>query len=371
MATTDLGQLSDNQKRVYSAQVSKQGRDQNFFMSNGFMSSSTSDMSKPIQKVTELTESERGTEAVLPLVADLTGGGVAGDNQLEGNEEALLTDAQVIRIDQLRNGVKSKGRMAEQATVMRFRVQGKDALAFWLADTQDELCFLTAAGRAYSLNTDGSTRATSQLPQLKFASDVTAASTNRILYAGSATSEATLTAADKMNWDLIIKTKAFMKRKRIRPIRMGGKDFYILVLSTEQCRDLESSADYKTLQAQAMPRGLDNPLFTNAKKVVSDVVIYDHAKTFNTLGLSSGSKWGSGSTVDGAQAFMMGAQALGFAQLPGGTGFTEGTLTDHGNRAAIGIGRIIGLLKPQYKSRYDAQAVEDYGMVQLKTAAAA
>lgn len=372
MATTDFGALSTLQKRLYSAQVSKQGRDENFFMSNGFMGASTADMTKPIHRVTELTETERGTECVLPLVTDLTGGGVAGDNQLEGNEEALLTDAQTIRIDQLRNGVRSKGRMSEQSTVIRFRVQGKDALAFWLADVIDEMMFLTAAGRAYSLNTDGSARGTSQLTQLSFASDVVAASTNRIIYGGSATSEATLTASDTMNWNLVIKAKATAKRKRLRPIRAGGKGYYILVLSTEQMRDLEQSSDYKSLHAQAMPRGMDNPLFTNAKRVISDVVIYDHQKVFNTLGLSSGSKWGSGSTVDGAQAMLLGAQALGFAQInKGDAGYAESDNTDYGNRPAIGIGRIIGMLKPQFKSRYDSNTTEDYGIISLKTAAAA
>lgn len=369
---TDLGQLSDLQKRVWSAQVTKQGRDESFFMSNGFMGKSTADMNTPVQRVTELTSTEGGTRCVMPLVTDLTGGGVVGDNQLEGNEEALLTDRQIIQIDQLRNGVKSKGKMSEQETVIRFRVQAKDALSFWLADSIDELTFLTGAGRAYTLNLDGSTRSTSQWPSLSFASDVSAASTNRIIYAGSATSEATLTSADKMTWNLVIKAKAFAKRKRMRPVRAGGRMYYILVLSTEQARDLETDSDYKSLQAQAMPRGLDNPLFTNAKRVISDVVIYDHAKVFNTLGLGLGSKWGAAGTVDGAQAMLLGAQAVGFAQITDQSpGFSESDLSDYGNRAGIGIGRIIGLLKPQYKSRYDSQSREDYSIVTLKTAAAA
>lgn len=372
MATTDFGALSDLDKKVWSLQVSKQGRDDNFFMSNGFMGSNTMDTTKPIQRVTELTQTERGTEAVLPLVTDLSGGGVVGDNQLEGQEEALLTDAQTIRIDQIRNGVRSKGKMAEQATVLRFRVQAKDALSFWLADLIDELLFLAAAGRAFSLKTDGSSRGTTQLTQLKFAADVVAASTNRIMYAGSATSEATITAADTFTWDLVTTAKAFAKRKRIRPVRAGGRSYYILVLSTEQCRDLEKTADYKALVAQALPRGLDNPLFNNAKKVINEVVIYDHQKVYNTLGLASGSRWGSGSTINGAQAFLMGAQALGFAQLGDGTpGMEESDNTDYKNRPAIGISRIIGILKPQFKSKYDANAREDYGMVTLKTAAAA
>lgn len=372
MATTDFGALTELQKKVWSTKVAMQGRDDNFFMSNGFMGSNTMDTTKPIQRVTELTQTERGTEAVMPMVTDLTGTGVVGDNQLEGNEEALFTDAQTIRIDQLRNGVRSKGKMAEQATVIRFRVQAKDALAFWLADLLDELMFLVAAGRAFSLKTDGSSRGTTQLTQMSFAADVVAASTNRIIYAGAATSEATLTAADTFVWDLVTNAKAFAKRKRIRPIRAGGRSYYILVTSTEQCRDLERSADYKTLHAQAMPRGTDNPLFQNAKKIINDVVLYDHQKVYNTLGLASGSRWGSGSTIHGAQAMLMGAQALGYAQLSDGSpGFEESDNTDYKNRPAIGIHRIIGMLKPQYKSKYDSNTKEDYGIVTLKTAAAA
>ena len=371
MALTDFGSLTTLQKTVQSTLISKQGRDDNFFMSNGFMGGSTNDSTKPIQKVTALTKTERGAQAVLPLIGDISGG-IVGDNLLEGSEAVMISDAQTIRIDQIRNGVRSKGRMSEQATVIRFRVQAKDALAFWLADLLDELMFLTVAGRAYTVNTDGSTRATSQIPSLTFAADVVAASTNRLMYAGAATSEATFTTADSMTWDVVTQAKSFAKRKRIRPIRAGGKSYYVLVLSTEQCRDLEKTADYKTLQAQAMPRGLDNPLFTQAKKVINEVVIYDHQKVYNTLGLSSGSRWGSASTVHGAQAMLLGAQALGYASLDDGSpGMEESDNTDYKNRPAIGIGRIVGILKPQFKSKYDSNTVEDYGTVAIKTAAAA
>ena len=372
MAATDFGSLSDLHKTVWSLKIAKQGRDDNFWMSNGFVGSGTEDSAKPIHRVTELTKTERGLEAVLPLVADLTDGGVVGDNQLEGNEVPLIPDAQRITIDQLRQGCRNKGKMAEQATVIRFRVQAKDALSFWLADVVDELTFLTIHGRAYTLNTDGATRAASQLPQLAFAAGVVAASANRVIHAGAATSEATITASDKMSWDLVLKAKAFAKRKRIRPIRAGGRSYYCVVMSTEQMRDLEQSADYKSLHAQAMPRGMDNPLFTNAKRVISDVIIYDHQKVFNTLGLASASKWGSGGTVDGAQAQLLGAQAAAIAQLDDGSpGYEESDNTDYKNRPAIAIGRIFGLLKPQFKSRYDAQAREDYATVAIKTAAAA
>ena len=185
MAMTDFGSWTDLRKKIYSDNISKQSRDDNFWMSNGFMGSSTDDATRPIQKITELTKTERGTEAVLPLVGDLTGL-IAGDNPVEGNEATILADSQTIRIDQLRQGVKSKGQMSEQATVIRFRAPAQDTLAFWLADTQDELFFLTIQGRAYTVNTDGSTRTVGQHSSLTFAADVVAASTNRLMYAGAA-----------------------------------------------------------------------------------------------------------------------------------------------------------------------------------------
>lgn len=368
---TDFGAQSALQKKVWLMQTFTQGRDQSFWQANGFQGRNTDDDSKPIHKITELTETERGAKAVMSLVADIEGA-VVGDNLLDGQEKALDSDTQEIQIDQIRNGVKNKGFMSEQKTVLRFRAQAKDKLAFWRADLLDELTFLTIHGRAYSLKLDGSSRGTTQLTQLSFASDVTAASTNRIMFAGSATSEATLTTADTMTWNLIIQAKAYAKRKRIRPIRAGGREFFIVVMSTEQCRDLEQSADYKSLQAQAMPRGLDNPLFTNAKKVIGDIVLYDHAKVFNTLGLTSGSKWGAAGTVDGAQAQLLGAQACGYAQLLNrGAGWTESKNDDHGNRPAIGIGMVCGFKKPVFMSKYDANADEDFGTVAIKTAARA
>ncbi len=69
-----------------------------------------------------------------------------------------------------------------------------------------------------------------------------------------------------------------------------------------------------------------------------------------------------------------GAQALGFAEITGdtGSGWMENVgSNDYGNRQNIGYGRKFGLLKPQYKSKYDSNTREDFGTVAIKTAAAA
>lgn len=260
--------------------------------------------------------------------------------------------------------------MAEQATVIRFREQARDKLAFWLPNKIDEMMFLTAAGRAYTLQTNGAARGISALTQLKFASDVTAPSTNRIMYAGSATSEATLTANDKMSWEVIVRARTQAERQGIRPIKQGGKNYYCIVMSPEEKRDLVLDPTYQTIVSRAAEKGKNNnPLFDNSDVTVMGTVLYEHRKVFNTTGLLSGSKWGSGGTVEGAQAQLLGAQALGLA-LIGNATWGESDKTDYQNRPGIGYGRKFGLLKPQFKPLANSTSKEDYGTIAIKTAAA-
>jgi len=367
MGATDFGALTAAQKKVWAGKLWLQFRDESFWMANGFIGTN---LNTPIHRVTELTKTSRGLECVLQLVNDLEGDGVAGDNDLTDQEESMVNDAQTITIDCLAHGVKSKGVMSEQATVIRFREQGRNKLGFWLPDKIDELMFLTTAGRAYTLKTDLSTRTASQLPQLQFASDVTAASTNRIRHAGSATSEATITAADKMSWTVCVNAKSYARRQGVRPIRQGGKEYYAMVMSTEQRRDLVLDSTYQTIVSRAGYKGPKNQLFDNALAVVDGLILYEHRKVINTTGLSSGSKWGSGSTIEGAQATLMGAGALGFTTLGGGE-WLEADKNDYGRKPGIGYQQMLGLLKPQFKPLGSSTAAEDYGVVAVKTSAAA
>jgi N4-gp56 family major capsid protein len=369
MATpTDFGRLSTAQKKVWLAELWQAGRDESFWFSKGFIGKSDTDMNSPISRITKLTETERGMECVMSLVQDMQGDGTVGDNKLEDNEEQLFNETISIKIDQLRHGVRSKGEMAEQATVIRFRETAKGKLQFWLPDKLDELMFLTVSGRSYTLNTNGSTRSSSQLSQLSFAADVVADTSNRRVYAGSATAESDVTTTDKFSWSTIVAAKSKAIRKKIRPIRDGGKGYFVIVMSPEQERDLVLDPTYQTIVSRAAEKGSQNPLFTGALAVVQGVILYSHNKVFNTLG--TGTKWGSGNTIDGAQALLLGAQAGGLATL-GNMFMRESDNTDYGNRPGIGIGRKIGMLKPQFKSLPDSSSLEDFGVISIRSAAAA
>lgn len=367
---TDFYALSTSQKKVWATQVWIAGRDNMFYFAKGLVGKNDNDINAPITRVTELTETERGRECVFTLVHDLRDDGVVGDNKLTNNEEAMQNENVSIRIDQIRHGVKSRGRMSEQGTVVRFRATAKERLSYWLSERMDQLITLTLSGRAYSLNINGTTRVGSQFPQLAFAADVAAATSGRIIHAGAATSEATIAASEKMSWDTIVRAKATAERKQIRPLRIKGEEHYVMLISTEQARDLALDSTYQTITSRAGVRGDDNPLFKGALAVVHGVIVRQHNKLFNTLGLGSGSKWGAGGAVDGAQGLLLGAQAAAFATI-GNTKMAESELTDYENQIGLGIGRIFGLLKPQWQSPADSYTTQDFGVVSVKTAAAA
>ena len=368
---TDFGSLTTQQKKLWSAYVFKAGRDQSFWLGeSGMMGEGVRDATKPIHYVDQLTKTERGDKCVLPIVLDLQGDGVAGDNNLEDQEEALVADDVEIVVDQFRHAVKSKGRMSEQRTVIQFRAQAKDTLSFWLADKRDEMLFLSASGVAYTSKLNGATRGTSQLPSLAFASSVAAPSTNRRVFAGSATSTGTITASDKMSWNLLLKAKAVAITKRLKPIRIKGKNTYIVVMSPWQSRDLKMDNDYKAIVSQGGVKGEANPLFTGAFAMCDGLILYEHNKVYNTSGLGSGSKWGSGGTVEGALALLLGAQAIGYAEL-GDPEWNESDNKDYGNKQGLAYSQIIGIVKTKFKSVADSLSSEDFSILAIYTAAAA
>ena len=126
MAFTNFAALTNEAKTVWSMDFWRQAR--NFSFIEQFTGTGPNAM---IQRVTELKKDEKGARAVITLLSDLEGDGVAGDRTLEGNEESGKSFDKVIRVDQLRHANKSEGRLAEQKSIVNFRKYSRDALAYW------------------------------------------------------------------------------------------------------------------------------------------------------------------------------------------------------------------------------------------------
>ena len=220
MALTNFGTLTGDQLQAWSRDFWKVARNQSFI--NQFAGTGSNAM---VQRITELTKNQKGTKANITLLADMTGDGITGDYTLEGNEEALRAYDISIELDQLRFANRIAGRMTDQKTVVNFREQSRDALAYAMADRCDQLAFLTLSGVAYTTKNNGGLRTVvggavngQELVDLAFASDVSAPTSARHrrwdatsgLVAGDTTA---VIPADKISYSTIVNLKAYAKDK--------------------------------------------------------------------------------------------------------------------------------------------------------------
>lgn len=364
MALTNFGLLTNEQKTIWSMELWKNARNLSFI--NNFLGKSQNSM---IQHITELKKSEKGARAVITLLADLEGDGVAGDRTLEGNEDTQKTFDQVIQIDQLRNAERHEGRMADQKSIVEFRNNARDGLAYWLADRMDQMAFLTLAGISYANHNNGQPRIGSDLVNLDFAADVTAPSNarrlrwddaNQTLVVGAASS--TVLVADTPSWNMIVALKAYAKNNFIRGIRgEGGRETYNLFLTPTAMRHLKLDPDYNLNLRHSAQVAKNNPLFSGEGVTVDGINIFEFRHVPNTSQAASGSKYGAGGTIEGAQLLFCGAQALGLADIGAPIWNEKGF--DYDNQQAISVGKIFGLKKPQFGSVLDLNATEDFGVI--------
>lgn len=377
MALTNFGALTQEQLTLWQRDVWKQARNHSYLTK--FMGDGPNSL---FQRVTELKKDKKGSRAVITLLADLVGDGVAGDRQLEGNEEAMQSFDQVIRIDQLRHATRHEGRMADQASVVGFRRNARDVLAYWQADRHDQLAFLTLSGVGYGTHNNGAPRVGSAFPDLEYAQDVKPLSANRrlrwdkassSLVANASTSD--ITAADTPCWEMFIQAKAYAKTHKIRGVKINGEETYHVFLSPLAMAKLKLDPLYMQNVRSALQRGESNPLFSGNSVKIDNLVIHEFEHVFNTSGASGSvlipkggplhSKWGTPGDVDGCQILFCGAQSMGFADI--GNPYWDEEGYDYGNSQGIAVGKISGFLNPRFMSPVTGQ-VENHGMFSIYVA---
>lgn len=356
MALTNFAALTNEEKTAWSMDLWKHAR--NFSFMNQFTGTGPNSV---IQRITELKKSEKGARAVITLLADLTGDGVAGDRALEGNEEAMQTTEQVIRIDQIRHANRHEGRIADQKSIVNFRENSRDLLAYWLADRMDQMAFQTMAGFSYALNPNGTARVGSDLPNLEFAADVAAPTSARVaswtaaggLGIGGATSD--IANGDTITWETLVRMREAAKNSYMRGVRpQGGLDELFHVFMTPTCfANLKLDTDYMANLRYSTSAKYNSKLFEGGGVMVDGMMLHEYRHVPHSA------SWGAGS-VAGSAVIMAGAQALAFADI--GNPYWVEKYFDYDNQPGISVGKMLGFLKPQFKNIYANNTVQDHGV---------
>lgn len=286
--------------------------------------------------MTDAFKKEKGGQFWISLMTPLVGEGVEDDAILEGNEEQLLYYDMSLTLKEYVHAVRLKGKLAEQKVAVDMRADAKAALSDWLSRKIDR----TAVD--------------------KFSASPT---TNRVLYGGDATSDATIDVADVMSTTLISKAKRKAQmatigttsaESKIRPIKIEGKEMYVCLLHPYQSKAIKAETAWQQAQREANIRGEKNPIFSGALGIWDGVLLheYERIKQYPT--------WGAGGDVNGARALFCGAQALaiGVHQYP----TWEEKSFDYNRKAGFSTGVVMAIDKPKFNS-------EDYAVIALDTAA--
>ena len=329
--------------KYWAKQIWKSGIDESYF--KRFMGKS----SKSIIHIKEELSKGPGTSINIPLRMPLFGAGVIEDMRLENREEALTLREFDVYLSRIRHGVRLKGEFEEQKTQIDLRKESKAALSEWLGKYIDLSIFSILTGTPFPLLTS---------PTDVFPFTIEPPTPDRILFAGSATAESTLTAADVFNTELISQAKrAAIKDEvtAIRPVRVDGKDHYIMLIDHWQARDLRRDPAWLEAQQHANIRGNNNPIFSGAIGMWDGVVIHENGRVPRTA-------TGSGGTMVG-HALLLGAQAVVFAE--GKPPRMRVKLFDYDNEFGVSIDRFFGLKRAMFK--YDGTNYTDFGCLNVMT----
>ena len=273
----------------------------------------------------------RGKDVTFGLKMKIEGSGVTGDNTLAGNEVAIDTYTQTVTLDQLRQGVLSKGKMADKKVLIDFRVEALESLKVWFAETMEKDLIDTLSGATGTLS-NGVNSATYSFSDL----DYTIWNDNGTIK--TTTPASALDSNDVMTPALISRAvaRAKLANPKFRPVRVSGKDYYLLLVHPETAHELKNNSDWQSAQQYAMPRGIDNPLFTGMLGMWDGVVVHEHDLIQKV-------------TVNGANAnrnLLLGAQA-GVVAFGGDHQWHEETV-DRGNKLSISAAIIYEMAKTAF-----------------------
>jgi N4-gp56 family major capsid protein len=313
-----------------------------------------------IQRLTDL-EKEPGDQIKYDLLIKMSQYGVEGSTPMKGAEEKLTYEQDSVTIDQRRIG-HAWHRNSQQKTHHQLRMDGRQNLSMRWSEFLDQTWLAQMAGRTGDLGyqADAEFSAAAQHAGNAFHT----VDANHLL---DKTTE--VFQADHIDF-LVEKLKTVSPP--IRPLKIEGREYYVLFIHPRQVTDLRTSASTKwwDTMRDAGLRGPSNPVFTGALGVWNGIIMHES----NYLPIVTGAP-------DVCDAILLGAQssvlALGnaYSRLDQQKYGRENMLEwaersdDYGEERGLAGGLIYGMKPSTFK--YDGTNNERFGSMVLRTDAAA
>lgn len=306
-------------------------------------------------------EKGAGDEIKHHLKTRATGGGRYGSQRLKGFEERMKFPQDNFRINQLRHG-HSFDQTSQQRVPFELRSESRDSLKLWFAEAFDTIIACKLAG------TTGVDDLDIEDLDVEFDGNTLRApdTAHRLQRGNGASTEETFRTS---HVDLA-KAMAKTLRPRIKPVRIEGGRYYVMLLTSESVYQLQKATgdtEWKMIQARAAEKGSRNPIFTGALGIWNGVILWE----WDYLPKD---------TTDGAETcynLLLGAQAgaMGFGGKRTGRrlGPQSGQMfswveddDDYGDKMGVGGATMVGVQKSQYDANDDGTKT-DYAVIRVET----
>ncbi len=309
-------------------------------------------------------QKEQGDKITFPMRAPLIGAGVTGDDDMEGNEESLSFYDWNIVLKQIKNAVRSKGRLSDKRPAFSVKKQARPALADWMAMKLDNYTACALAGIASS---DGNVAVNNPSTYRKWCGGQSATG-SAPGYAGTTDAGFTV-GSDEYFGPLVIEwVKRFARAQEpiVRPIIIDGEEFYVMFIHPLQAKALKATTSWREGHERADVRGKNNALFTGALGIWDGVIMHTYQNVETRLGTATGTETtayfesgdGVKDTCKVARALFCGAQAAvqAYGRLPTYTAKDF----QYGDKWGVQIASQVAVSKPQFNS-------VDHGVVVVDT----
>jgi N4-gp56 family major capsid protein len=216
----------------------------------------------------------------------LQGRPVTGDTKIAGKMMNLTATSMDIKINQLRAGVDTGGRMTQQRTIHDLRSVGRAALAGWWARMNDQIKMVHMAGARGSQYTPDWVVPLASDAEFSdiMVNDVNPPTFDKHFYAGDATSMASLDASDLLTLEDIDRLRASIDEMQtpMQPVILpddpasADEPLYVLLVTTRVWHYLQTRTGekaWRTFLMNARERGSKNPLFTGEPGMWNGILI--------------------------------------------------------------------------------------------------
>jgi N4-gp56 family major capsid protein len=302
--------------------------------------------SDSILQMLDDTGKSAGDRVTTTLRMQLAADGIVGDGTLEGNEEALITYTDNLLINQLRNAVRSGGKMSDQRIPWSVREEAMTGLSDWFASRFDYGFFNQVCGYVAQ-------------PLIQYTglnAPIAPDANHRVAGASSgATNDQSITSSDTFVLSLIDNAVAQAKLATpvIRPVMVNGEPKYVAVLHTNCVTSLRTNTNtgqWLDIQKAAVTGDGSkmNPIYTGALGEYNGVVLHESTRIPNGCNSSTGVQ-----VTNVRRNVLLGAQAavIGFGQGQSMDAMDWAEeLFDYGNQLGVAANCIFGIKKSQYNS---------------------